>query len=133
MRLLALDIGGANLKAADGLGYAASQYFPLWQKPGELSAALAGLIAAAPQADRFVATMTGELADCFATKAEGVSAILAALVAAAEPRELLVYLTDGSFVAPKYAGERPLLAAASNWHALASFAGRFAPQGPSLL
>lgn len=133
LRLLALDIGGANLKAADGLGYAASQYFPLWQKPGELSAALAGLIAAAPQADRIVGTMTGELADCFASKAEGVSLILSALDVAADGRELLVYLTDGSFVAPKYAREQPLLAAASNWHALASFAGRFAPQGPGLL
>lgn len=133
LRLLALDIGGANLKAADGLGYAASQYFPLWQKPGELSTALAELIAAAPEADRIVSTMTGELADCFATKADGVSAILSALDVAADGRELRIYLTDGSFVAPQYAREQPLLAAASNWHALASFAGRFAPQGPGLL
>lgn len=133
LRLLALDIGGANLKAADGLGYAASQYFPLWQKPGELSTALAELIAAAPQADRIAATMTGELADCFATKADGVSAILSALDVAADGRELLVYLTDGSFVASKHAREQPLLAAASNWHALGSFAARFAPQGAGLL
>ena len=133
MRLLALDIGGANLKVADGLSYAASRYFPLWQKPGELSTALAELIAAAPQADRIAATMTGELADCFASKAEGVSAILSALEVAADGRELRVYLTDGSFVAPQNARAKPLLAAASNWHALASFAGRFAPQGAGLL
>lgn len=133
LRLLALDIGGANLKAADGLGFAASQYFPLWQKPGELATTLVELIAAAPRADRIVATMTGELADCFATKAEGVAAILAALAAAADGRELLVYLADGSFVAPRRALEQPLLAAASNWRALAGFAGRFMPQGAGLL
>lgn len=133
LRWLALDIGGANLKAADGLGFAASRYFPLWQTPGELSAALAALIATAPPADRIVATMTGELADCFATKAEGVSTILDSLGASAVDREWLVYLTDGSFVAPQNAREQPLLAAASNWHALASFAGRFAPRGAGLL
>ena len=133
MRILALDIGGANLKAADGQGFAASQFFPLWQKPGELSAALGRLIASAPEADRLAITMTGELADCFATKAEGVSAILQAAGDAASGRELLVYLTDGSFVSSRQALERPLAAAASNWHALASFAGRFAPQGAGLL
>ena len=133
MRILALDIGGANLKAADGHGFAASQFFPLWQKPGELSAALGRLIASAPEADRLAITMTGELADCFATKAEGVSAILQAAGDAASGRELLVYLTDGSFVSSRQALERPLAAAASNWHALASFAGRFAPRGAGLL
>jgi len=133
LRVLALDIGGANLKAADGLGFAASRFFPLWQQPGELPAALARLMAAAPAADRYVATMTGELADCFATKAEGVAAILAALAAGAAGRETRVYLTDGSFVSPEEALERPLSAAASNWHALARFAGRFAPRGAGLL
>lgn len=132
-RLLALDIGGANLKAADGQGFAASQFFPLWQKPDELAAALRGLIAESPAADRLAVTMTGELADCFATKAEGVAAILSAVVAAAEGRDVAVYLADGSFVSPREALERPLLAAASNWHALASFAGRYVPEGCSLL
>ena len=133
MRVLALDIGGANLKAADGLGFAASQFFPLWQRPGELPAALARLIAAAPAADRIVATMTGELCDCFATKAEGVAAIVQALADTAAGRETLVYLTDGSLVSPAAALERPLAAAASNWHALARFAGRFAAHGAGLL
>lgn len=131
--MLALDIGGANLKAADGLGFAASQFFPLWQQPGELSAALARLIASAPAADRIVATMTGELADCFATKAEGVAAIVKSLSESAAGRETLIYLTDGTFVSPPAALERPLAAAASNWHALARFAGRFAAHGAGLL
>ena len=43
----------------------------------------------APRAERLAATMTGELADCFATKAEGVGAIVAALEDVAADRPLL--------------------------------------------
>lgn len=132
-RWLALDIGGANLKAADGLGFAASRYFPLWQKPDALPGALAELVAHSPPADRFAVTMTGELADCFAAKSEGVAAILAATESAAAGRDVAVYLVDGSLVRPQRAMAEPLLAAASNWRALAQFAGRYAPQGSGLL
>ena len=45
-------------------------------------------------------TMTGELADCFATKAEGVARILAAVQAAAETRRVSVWSTAGRFVTP---------------------------------
>jgi len=131
--ILALDIGGANLKVADGQGYAASSFFPLWQRPHELADALGALVAKAPPAERFVVTMTGELADCYATKAEGVSHILAAVGKVAAVREVLVYLTDGSLVTPDVAVQRPLMAAASNWHVLGCFSGRFAPQGAAVL
>lgn len=131
--MLALDIGGANLKAADGLGFAAWQSFPLWQRPDELAEALTALLADAPPATSLAVTMTGELADCFETKAEGVNRILAAVEQIAAGRSLLVYLTDGSFVSPAEARRRPLEAAASNWHALARFAGRHAPTGSALL
>jgi (4-(4-[2-(gamma-L-glutamylamino)ethyl]phenoxymethyl)furan-2-yl)methanamine synthase len=36
MKWLALDIGGANVKAADGQGYAQSYLFPLWKTPNKL-------------------------------------------------------------------------------------------------
>ena len=42
MKWLALDIGGANLKAADGEGFAVSQPFPLWENPEQLVDALRG-------------------------------------------------------------------------------------------
>ena len=125
MSWLALDIGGANLKIADGVGYAVSREFPLWQRPGELSAELTEMIALAPPAERIAVTMTGELADCFATKAEGVGVILDAVEQAAAAREVLVYLCGGKFVTPLAARAEALLAAASNWHALAAFAGRY--------
>jgi uncharacterized hydantoinase/oxoprolinase family protein len=94
--LVALDVGGANLKIADGRGYAVSQAFPLWRKPLELAGALRRLLAEAPSAPHIVATMTGELADCFRTKAEGVAAIVKAIVDAAAGRIVEIYLTDGS-------------------------------------
>ena len=133
MAWLALDIGGANLKAADGSGFAISRPFPLWQRRHDLAAALAELLAHSPPAERLAVTMTGELADCFVTKAEGVAAILEAVVAAAGGRAVRVYLTDGSWASPGEAAGRPLLAAASNWHALARFAGRYVPEPTGLL
>ena len=73
---LALDIGGANIKVADGLGFAATTAFSLWREPTRLTDALRAVLAGSPPADHLAVTMTGELADCFATKAEGVQKIL---------------------------------------------------------
>ena len=133
MKWLALDIGGANLKAADGLGFAVSQRFPLWENPHQLADALRSLIALVPKVDHIAATMTGELADCYATKSEGVQAILAALEVAVDGRHTRVYLTNGNLVSLQTARRQPLLAASSNWHALARFAGRYVPEGTGLL
>ncbi len=133
MSWLALDIGGANLKVGNGEGHAESREFPLWQRPGDLSKALADLIAAAPTAERLAVTMTGELADCFATKAEGVEAILDAVERVAAGREALVYLCNGELATPSTALAEAKLAAASNWHVLGAFATRFCAGEPGLL
>lgn len=130
---LALDIGGANLKAANGQGFAVSRYFPLWREPQGLSAALAALVSACPPAERLAVNMTGELADCYVTKAEGVDAILRAAASVAAGRDVQVYLTDGSWASVETARQQPLRAAASNWHALARFAGRFVAAGSGLM
>ena len=125
MTWLGLDIGGANIKIADGSGYAESVSFPLWKRPHELSAALQDLLAKAPTSDSLAITMTGELADCFATKADGVHHILDAAEEASGSRHIRVYLTNGNFTTPDEARSQPLLAAASNWHVLATFAMRY--------
>jgi probable H4MPT-linked C1 transfer pathway protein len=77
--------------------------------------------------------MTGELADCFRTKAEGVREIVDSLDRATGARRLRVYLTSGEFVPPSVAVSRTGEAAASNWHALARFAARFAEGGAALV
>lgn len=133
MGWLALDIGGANIKVADGQGYAAAYPFPLWRHADQLAHELRRVITEAPPSDHLVATMTGELADCFETREAGVSAILAALQTAADGRHTRVYARDGSFITPLVAARRHTEVAAANWHALARFAGRFMELGMALL
>jgi probable H4MPT-linked C1 transfer pathway protein len=133
MNWLALDIGGANIKVADGRGYVASYSFPLWQEPSRLAQQIRTAIYESPTSDHLAITMTGELADCFETKAAGVKFILEAVKEGGDNRHTRVYLVDGRFVAPPVAERQPKLAAATNWQALARFAGRYAPQGPALL
>lgn len=130
---LGLDIGGANLKAADGRGFARVRPFALWRRPDDLAEALRLLLADSPPANRLAVTMTGELADCFATKAEGVAAILKAVAAVADGARVSVYRTDGSWASSDAAAGDPLAVAAANWHALARFAGRYVPQRAGLL
>lgn len=133
MTCLAIDIGGANLKAADGCGFAASRPFAVWKYPERLSEELTLLVKAAPPSHSLAVTMTAELADCFETKAEGVRQILDAVQAAASGRLIRVYQIDGQFISLEEAHKAPLLAAASNWHALAKFANRYAAAWPALL
>ncbi|RIK82574.1 MAG: H4MPT-linked C1 transfer pathway protein [Planctomycetota bacterium] len=133
MTWLAFDIGGANIKSADGIAFAESRSFAMWQRPQLLVDTLRAMIAEAPPADHLAVTMTGELADCFATKTEGVLHILAAVEKAADRRHTRVYCSDGTLRAIEAVRRTPLAAAAANWHALARFASRFAKQGPALL
>jgi probable H4MPT-linked C1 transfer pathway protein len=122
---LALDIGGANIKVADGHGYAVSYPFALWKAPEKLVEQLAEILAVAPPAERIVVTMTGELCDCFSTKREGVQSIVAATLTAACDTPVHFYQTTGQFVAADEACKKHLLTAASNWHALATFATKY--------
>jgi (4-(4-[2-(gamma-L-glutamylamino)ethyl]phenoxymethyl)furan-2-yl)methanamine synthase len=133
MKWLAIDIGGANLKLADGQGYAASYTFSMWKDSRQLAQELRTLIAEAPESDHLAITMTGELADCFETRTDGVKFILQAVKDAADARHTRVYLTNGTLVTPQVAITKPLLVAAANWHALARFSGRFAKRGAALL
>jgi probable H4MPT-linked C1 transfer pathway protein len=124
--VLAFDIGGANIKAADGLGWVHCEAFELWRRRSELPATLARIVASL-QPRRIVATMTGEIADCYASRREGVDDIVAALTSAAgttagQECPVGIYLVDGTIVPPQEAVRRPLAAAASNWHAVARLA-----------
>lgn len=131
--ILGLDVGGANLKAFHTAGVARSAPFPLWRNPAGLADALRSLTAGMPRTDGYAVTMTGELCDCFSSKREGVAAILDAVQAVAGGKPVRVWMTDGTFAGPSVAREAPLRAAAANWLALATFAGRLESQGPALL
>ena len=132
MNWLALDIGGANLKSADGLGFAQSYVCALWRDSARLAQQVRTAISEAPRADHLAITMTGELADCFESKAAGVRYILQAVGAGSDNRHTRVFLVDGRLVTPQVAVTIPHLVAAANWQALARFAGRYASVGTAL-
>ena len=140
MSILGLDIGGANIKAADEAGRAVSRSFAIWKYPERLADELALILHSFPQTERVAVTMTAELADCFATKSEGVRFILDA-VGASVTRTLRarvvphsesagyiepvsVWTTNDRFVSVSEARDQPMQVAAANWHALATWVGR---------
>jgi probable H4MPT-linked C1 transfer pathway protein len=131
--VLGLDIGGAHLKAATSDGAAAERPFPLWKHPQRLAEELRSLVAELPPTGLVAVTMTGELADGFASKSEGVRAIVAAATEAVDPRLAFFWQTGGEFLTSDEAAELPRLVAAANWHALATFCGRVVPQGAAVL
>jgi probable H4MPT-linked C1 transfer pathway protein len=133
MPFLGLDIGGANLKAADGHGWARSATFALWRQPAGLTEALRSLLHDRFPLDQLAVTMTGELCDCFADKREGVLSILGALEPLLDPSRILVWRNDGYFLPLEQARANPLAAAAANWLALAFLAGRSTSAYPSAL
>lgn len=131
--ILGLDIGGANLKAAHLSGVAKCIPFALWQAPAQLPDQLRSLSIALPRADLVALTMTGELCDCFSTKREGVYFILNAVKQAMPDLPIVVWGTDGRFADVAATLAQPLRAAAANWLALATFAGRMALGGAAVL
>src|SRR5436305_12355644 len=105
----------------------------MWKHTDRPPAALGELAARFPDAAELAVTMTGELCDCYETKRQGVNAILDAVEQVAAGRRVRVWGTGGGFLDVAAARANPLAVAAANWHALATFAGRFAPTGPAKL
>jgi (4-(4-[2-(gamma-L-glutamylamino)ethyl]phenoxymethyl)furan-2-yl)methanamine synthase len=113
--ILGLDIGGANTKAAssDGL-LAKSVYLPLW-KHAPLDDVLGLFALWGPQAVAVV--ITGELADCFSCKREGIEKLTAA-VKQAFSCPVFFWGASG------FAWTDPLELAAANWSASAALLAR---------
>lgn len=130
---LALDIGGANIKAAHSSGPIRSLPFPLWRSPDKLPSILRDLLATLPPSDRVALTMTAELCDCYPTKRAGVLAVLNALTESVPEQQIHVWSIDSDFHSVPHIRAHPLLAAASNWLALANVAATLTSQSPSLL
>ena len=129
--VLGIDIGGANIKTAQD-GSARTHPFEVWKNPDGLAAELLRVLGGV-SFDRLAVTMTAELCDCYASRREGVAAIVQALKIATPNASMSIWSTAGKFVDPDTAVKEYLTVASANWHALATFAGRFAPQGTSIL
>lgn len=116
-----LDIGGANIKIADTQGRASALDFPLWKQSQKLASTLKKLLRLFSDANQIAVTMTGELADCFQTKREGVEFIAKASAQAASKSKVVFYSVKGEFLSLREAMTQWEKVAASNWHALASW------------
>src|SRR3954464_49721 len=121
---LAVDIGGANTKAAwlDGEALrTVSRPFEVWRDREALAAVLRDVAAeaSAGEADAVAITMTAELSDAFRTKREGVGFVLDAAERALGDRPLSGLTTGGALVSMGGARTRPWDVAAANWMATA--------------
>lgn len=132
MSVLALDIGGANIKAAVA-DRVMSVPFALWRSPDKLPEQLAKIALDLGPVSKWCVTMTAELCDCFATKREGVSHVLIAVQETAGSAPVHVWTTRGVFVSVEDAVRDPISCAAANWHALATWVARRWMQGEGLL
>ncbi len=138
---IGLDIGGANLKAANSLGQAVSVSFPLWKQPQALAEALVQLVAPLAPAPMWGVTMTGELADCFPTKTIGVHSIVTAVVQASAQTvpqpDVRLWTVSGDFITPSAMFPSDISSisdiAASNWAAQATWIARRFPDRSGLL
>jgi probable H4MPT-linked C1 transfer pathway protein len=108
--MIGIDVGGANLKVVNDAGVHI-HYCPLWEK-----SPLTDLLRQYAQSDQdpAVVVMSGELADCFESKLQGISFIVAA-VRKAFPHARF-YGTDAQF------HDRAVAQlAAANWLASADY------------
>jgi probable H4MPT-linked C1 transfer pathway protein len=121
------DIGGVHLKAAraeDGRVVDAVQIAsPLRLGTDGLARAFAQAAARMGAAERHVVTMTGELADTFASRVEGVETLAALAARALVATPLQVYAGPAGFIPAERAGAHVREVASANWHASAALVG----------
>ncbi len=127
--LIALDIGGAHLKAAlfasDGtLRDLIQEPCPLWLGLDRLNAALAVVRARWGDPQRTVVTMTGELADLFDDRADGVRRIVAATQEALPRTALEIFAGPHGLIPIEAAPDHSDKVASANWYATALVAAR---------
>jgi (4-(4-[2-(gamma-L-glutamylamino)ethyl]phenoxymethyl)furan-2-yl)methanamine synthase len=119
------DIGGVHLKAARAehrrIVKAVQVAAPLRGGLDLLAAAFGKAKAELGAAERHVATMTGELADTFASRAEGVGSIATLAARELDGASLAIYAGPAGYVTPSAAQRHAGLVASANWHACASF------------
>jgi (4-(4-[2-(gamma-L-glutamylamino)ethyl]phenoxymethyl)furan-2-yl)methanamine synthase len=124
------DLGGANLKLAhieDGrVAQAAQIPCPIRQEASKFDAALAEALRLCPAEALHAVTMTGELSDVFADRAEGV-AYLVAMMRDATDGAALFYGARSGFLDCIRAVERSSEVASANWHASAALVARSIP------
>jgi len=143
-KILGLDIGGANTKAAllkihnekilDSFSYI--EYFPFWEKtlndiPKMLKRIVANVVKnkyKLNEIDYISITITAELSDAFQTKKEGIITILAALSKVFDPNKMFLISNNNKFISFNSATSEFYAIAAANWVATSLFLGNYLSQ-----
>ena len=134
--IIGWDVGGAHLKAAC-LSVSSESICvyqvacPLWQGLQTLEQAITEIQAQLPaEIIQHAVTMTGELVDLFANKAEGVAAIIETLEQCLSGVEIKIYAGKSGFIdSDKVTASDTEAIASANWHASAAYAAQFCQQG----
>jgi len=101
--------------------------FALWREFDRLPSALVELADRVGRAPVMAVTMTAELADCFATKRDGVGFVVGAFQTAFPGSTICIYGVDGRFRSEDEALDQPHVVAAANWMASATLVARVDP------
>jgi (4-(4-[2-(gamma-L-glutamylamino)ethyl]phenoxymethyl)furan-2-yl)methanamine synthase len=129
-RILAWDIGGANIKAArlsprgNTEGGVVSRPFEIWREKDRLREVLCDICSRlfpAENPEAVAVTMTAELSDIFATKREGVTFVLESLRACLPDPVMYVLSQSGTFLPIGDALPHAQDFAATNWLASAQW------------
>jgi len=121
MKLIAMDIGGANTKIFDGKNYY-QYYFPMWKEKDKFRDFIENLKKNFT-ADIYAITMTAELCDCFKNRREGVKFILNTLNDVLG--KILVFSTEQKFFDIDTAINFPYSVASANFMATAKYVSMF--------
>lgn len=128
---LGWDIGGAHVKAArvvDGQVSGVVQVAcPLWQGLDRLDAAVAEVLSVLGEAPQHAITMTGEMTDLFASRADGVAGI-AQRMRARLRGDIALYAGRAGWAAVDSAHTRADDIASANWLATAAWIATRLPQ-----
>ncbi len=124
-------MGGAHVKAARVEGGRVTGVVqlacPLWLGLEQLPGVFAEVQARLGPAAMHAATMTGELADAFTSRTEGVARLAGILANATAPARLRLYGGRAGFLDVADAAAHADSVASANWHATAALAGRCVP------
>jgi probable H4MPT-linked C1 transfer pathway protein len=123
MTVIGWDVGGVHLKAArvenDRITRVVQLASPLRGGLDRLMAAFAEARTKIGRADHHVITMTGELADTFASRPEGVERLATLAADALGDAPVLVYAGPAGLVPPREARKHAAAIASANWHVCA--------------
>ncbi|MFX1497541.1 MAG: hydantoinase/oxoprolinase family protein [Promethearchaeota archaeon] len=141
LKILGLDIGGANTKAALIISdqhkiiksISSIEYFPFWEKNlDEIPKMLKRITKKVvhnhikPNDIDFISiTITAELSDAFQTKREGIEIILDKLGEVFNKEKMVFINSDAKFITTDNAKKYYLMIAGSNWASTALFLGNF--------